>query len=161
MARVNNGTTSDVLDWGPGGYTRIPNRSRYMKVSNSAGADLFLPDATAAERLSVYNNLNRPSITVFKGQYYSGSTLYRNTGAIGTGPCWYGGSYSATYNTPAACASGYSDGGVNNEDNVNPNNYVNDGTIRHTNAAWMFFQIFDYGCPPDATAKISVRYCSV
>jgi hypothetical protein len=141
-----------------------------MKVSNSAGADLFLPDATAAERLSVYNNLNRPNITVFKGQYHIDSQLYRNTAIIGTGPCWFGNSDSATYNTPAACPAGWTEGTpglfgstlyVSEENNINPNDYVNDGTIRHKNVSWMSFQVLDYGCPTNAYAKLSVRYCRV
>ena len=158
--RLNNGTSTAVLDWGPGGDTRRPQMNRYMKLTNSTGKDMFLPENSAAEKLAVYNSLSVSGVTKLKGQYYVGSTLYNNTAAIGTGPCWFGNSNSAAYVDPPACPSGFTTGTTADANNVNANDYIGNTSILHGNVSWMSFQYLNYGCSSGVYAKFRVRYCT-
>lgn len=169
MPRVNTGgNKTDPLDFGPGGVTNRPLSSRYMKIQNNTAPDLFYPDATAPERLSVYNNLNVPGVVVYKGRYPVSTTLHdpkARMGLPGGSPCWSPGvpdvSAATGFRVPAGCASGFTDEGVTNTANQNPNLENRDGVVYHGNQAWEFYQALAYGCPAPFVANISVRRCSV
>ena len=158
--RLNNTVTTGVLDWGPAGDGTRPHANRYMKVVNASGKDLFLPENTAAEKNSVFNYLSASGVTVKRGQYFVGSTLYNNKAEIGTGPCWIGNSNSAAYNAPPACDAGWTTGSLVSANNVNPNTYNGNASILHGTAAWMFYQVYGWGCGSGAIAKVQVRYCT-
>lgn len=163
MARLNNGTSA-VYDFGPGGYARIPFRTRFIKIFNNTGSDMFIPDNSTAEKQSVYNSFSVPNAPKYFGQYAVGNTLYDNRSAIGTGPCWYG-TPAGSYQTPAGCPSGFSQESLLNNSFTNANLYKNYATIEHNNVGWMAFQEWDYGCvvgPPTwAWHMATTRVCAV
>lgn len=167
--RLNNGQSSSALRWGPGGVSNRPELNRWMKVINSSGLDIFLPDNSGAERNAVFNNLpgNVSGVTVRKGQYGVGSVLYNNTARIGTGPCWQPNSNPASYQNPAGCPSGFTAGGGGGDSgfaDVNSTNTITfngQAGIPHNNATWMAWYALGYGCPSGFVAKWRVRYCSV
>lgn len=163
MARLNNGNGLYGQDYGPGGDVNRPIINRFISIYNATGADMFIPDNSAAERVSVYNYVgNVPGVTAKKGRYWASPYLYQSTaimGIPGGSPCWSPRTPGAIYRTPAGCPSGFNDIGVTNQQNVNPNTYRYDGTVRHGTLAWEFYQVLAYGCPTPFVANISVRRC--
>lgn len=147
MARLNNGSSA-VYDFGPGGYARIPLRNRFIKIFNNTGYDMFIPDNSTAEKLSVYNNFSVPGATKLFGQYAVGNNLFNNRSAIGTGPCWNG-TPGGSYQTPAACPSGFTQTELVNNAMTNANLFRFWANNEHNTSnrnGWMAFQEWDYGC---------------
>lgn len=160
MSSRNLGSGSSLLGrYGDGGDGNRPERLRWVILFNNSGSTMFIPENTAAERDAVYNNFPNK----YKPDPAYGVTgnrrLYNNTAAIGNGPCWNNNSFSANYNTPAGCPSGYTNEGVVNQDNVNPNSQNGVTGIFHNSGVWMFYFEKDYGCSSGSFAKVSVRRC--
>jgi hypothetical protein len=117
MARLNNTQVSAVLNWGPG-YNNGPDQYAYptyyhnrgIKIYNTTGKDLFLPDNSTGEKNAVFNYV--PG-TVYRGNWVdSQGCLRRDQIAFGN-YCWNGvPGGSDPRPTPPACPSGYTDGGV-------------------------------------------------
>lgn len=163
---ILNSNASAVYDFGPGGDIDRPQMSRHIKIFNDRpGQRLFVPDRTAAERNSVYRNANKiTNVNAYQGQYTVGDRLYRNTAAIGTGPCWtleVGGEF----NTPAAAPAGFIDDGVKQANGVNPNAHKGSATVRSgagaQDVSWQAFQVWGWGCSDNSTAKVAVRHCYI
>lgn len=153
-------------NYGPGGPAARPQLNRWVVFQGIANAAMFIPQNSAAERLSVYNS--NAFQTRRTGQYTldvgSGNNryqLYQNNAAIGNGPCWIGltGGNNSNYNTPPGCGAGLTDGGVDNEKPINPNDYANQATIQHNAAGWTFYQNKGYGCATGNSTGISNRWC--
>ena len=158
--RVTNGTTSSLLDWGPGGASNIPFSNTYMKIANSTGYDLFLPDNSTAEKQAVFNNFSVPNATKYVGQYGDSGILYNNTANItSVGPCWtpFIPGY-VPYPTSPSCPSGYTDAG-DQYANGNPNNYEAYPSILPSDLLWQAYQYLQYGCPSGYNSRFSVRQC--
>ncbi len=147
--------------YGTGDDSSRPEYGRWRMLIGSGSNDMFIPEKTSAEREAVYNN--------FPYKYGSGSAygltslskLFDNAAVFGTGPCWNDG-FAGTYNTPASCPSGFSDGGVINTANINPNVWSGVAGIHQNEAGWLFYLEKDSGCTasfPDA--GVSIRYCSM
>lgn len=119
MARLNNSVADGVRSWGPG-YNDGPDQysaptwyhNRGMKITNTTGKDLFLPDNAEAERNSVYRA--GPGSRATGNWVDSAGRLRRDQVAVGV-YCWNGPNFNFAADpqpTPPACPSGYSDGGV-------------------------------------------------
>jgi hypothetical protein len=119
MARLNNGEADIVRSWGPG-YNDGPDsyaaptwyHNRGMKITNTTGKDLFLPDNAEAERNSVYRA--GPGSRQTGNWVDNAGRLRRDQVATGI-YCWSGPNFDFGADpqpTPPACPSGYSDGGI-------------------------------------------------
>ena len=119
MARLNNSVVDSVRSWGPG-YNDGPDNyaaptwyhNRGMKITNTTGKDLFLPDNAEAERNSVYRA--GPGSRETGNWVDSSGRLRRDQVATGI-YCWSGLPFNNSMDpqpTPPACPSGYTDGGV-------------------------------------------------
>ena len=154
--RVNNGAWSAAYRWGPGsGYGE---EGRWVKFKNTTGVDHFIPDNNTTEQRSSYASA---PVTKYKGDYGNGGYVYNNTAGFGTGPCWTPSSNSASYTTPGACPSGWSDAGIVNGNNGNCNDWAGTGGDPHGNPFHMGYYILKYGCSGSYKHKISIRYCRV
>lgn len=156
--RLNNGSTSGSLDYGPGGNSARPQASRWFKIYNGTGADMFVPDNSTAEKNNTYNYVgNIPGVSQWKGMAGDATYTYTYTADLGTGPCWYpnfGGSWVA----PAACPSGWTE--VSNfQGFTNPNFASGVGTVSNTSAAWVFYQVYGWGCGAPYQLAAWVRVC--
>jgi hypothetical protein len=161
MSSRNLASGSSILGrYGGGGDANRPERLRWLILYNNSGSTMFIPENTAAERVSVYNNFpNKESLDPAYG-VTANRKLYNNTATLGNGPCWNNNSNSANYLTPAACPAGWTDEGVVNQNSVNPNNQNGVTGVLHNNVGWMFYFERDYGCNSTSFAKVSVRRCS-
>jgi hypothetical protein len=139
--------------YGPGGNSGRPELNRWVYLYNNSGYTMFIPEATAAERESVYNYFPYK----YTGGYGYSNNLYVNPTAHATGPCWspY---FAGSYNTPGACSSGYTDGGVVNGTG-NAIDYNGATGVQHGTIPWMFYFVNAYGCPSGFVAGYSIRYC--
>lgn len=145
--------------YGDGGDSSRPDAGKWVWLYNSSGYTMFIPENTAAERDSVYNNFPYRDVNYSDFLYtIAGQNRYvRLNTAIGTGPCWspyFGG----TYGTTASCPAGYTDltGQANAEGN--PLDYSGAAGIP-TNTVWDFYWDNDYGCPSGYVAGVSSRRC--
>ena len=175
MAVFNNGATN-IYDYGPGDSPRRPHFNRYIKITNSTGLAMFLPDNSAAEKASVFNNiLGVPGVSG-RGpgnQYFSGNFVYQNQSRIGNGPCWCP-NFPGSYIDPGGCPSGFTQEGTlfnvagnpNTQDgvaNINHPTPITDGygnpTGSYNNALWAAFQALNYGCSPGCVGGFRTRLC--
>jgi hypothetical protein len=122
---------------------------------------MFIPERTAAERISVYNNFPQQNRAGNSYGVVGNRRIYNNTAVIGNGPCWNINSNAANYRTPGGCPGGWAEEGVTNTNNVNPNSQNGRAGVHHNDGAWMFFQDRPYGCPGGTFAKVSVRRCFI
>lgn len=152
--RLNNGTETTALRYGPGG--QFGEENRWVKFVNNTGSDHFIPDNSTAEQQSSYANA---PVTKFKGDYGSGGYIYDNKGGFGTGPCWTPNSNSASYTNPPGCSSGFTDAGFVDGNNGNCNDYASNGGNPHGNAFHMGYYYFKYGCNGSYKHKVRIRYC--
>ena len=160
-----DGNSSVVVRYGPGsGGNSRPELGRWMKITNSSSQASPLFENTETEKNSMYSNIGSASnISVKFGQYGVSTTLYNNTSAmavISGAPCWSPSTPSATYATPPACPSGFSDGGVTNTRNASTFQTVGQAGVNHTDQPWMFYQYAGFVCPSPFVANISVRNCT-
>lgn len=174
MAVFNNGSTG-IYDYGPGDSPRRPHYNRYIKITNSTGYNMFLPDNSAGEKQSVFNNiLSVPGVSG-RGpgnHYYSGSYVYQNPSVIGNGPCWCPNA-GGSYNNPAGCPSGFTQeiaavdatGNPNSQSgvaNINHPTAITDGygnVSGYNNGLWVAFQALNYGCPSGCVGRFRTRIC--
>lgn len=160
--RLNNGSTTAVLDYGPGGYADRPQINRYMQIYNNTGADMFVPDNSTAEKNSTYNGV--PG-AVYRGHWASGGQMFYYQGMYGNGICWSGG-MGGSYNAAPGCPGGWTLK-VNSNAFGQPNrfyganapsldgygNYTSDGIL------YGFYQTTGWGCPSGYNMGVNVTVC--
>jgi hypothetical protein len=161
--RLNNGSTTGSLDYGAGGNAQFPQAGRWLKIYNATGADMFVPDNSTAEKNSTYNYVgNISGVTTWKGHAGDSSYTYyymaQYTLYDGAYVCWSYARQPGSWNTPDGCPGGWTDAGVVNTVD-NPNFYYGNGTLNNSNAAWMCYQVWGWGCGGSYYMPCSARIC--
>lgn len=165
MGRLNQFNYILVSDWGPGDDGCRPLHGRAFKARNGY-TDLWLGDATAGEKNSVYSSFNgKFGIDTWYGNYVyvvSGQTrLY--IGVVTTSPACYSASPPAAP-TPGDCPAGWTAQATVLSQNGNPNDYCGNSTVNSTTTAsaqWTGYQQVGYGCPSGFIINFKVRRCYV
>jgi hypothetical protein len=160
MASLANGSKISV-NYGAGDSGSRPLHGKAIRIGNSTGNTLFLPDNSAAEKASMYNNFPKTGITGDKGEYLynDGSTDYVVSLTVSLGGEGYCYSPSAPgAGAPPSCPAGWTDAGAIYGQG-NPNTYSGDGTIRFGDVGWNFYQSQAYGCSGGYVFGMGVRRC--
>lgn len=152
--------------YGSGNDSRSPELGRWLILYNNTGKTMFIPENSAAERESVYENFPYAYRADSGGRGYgvtSTKKLYNNvcTNGLQNGSgCSHPHTNQQVFVTPGACPSGYTDEGILYVHNANALNQNGQTGVKHGNVEWMFYIDQLYGCPSPFLAKYAARQCT-